>query len=199
MTERLLTGPFTKLTPMDGEEDRRLVMDAKQNPSAFGGLYERYVGRIYSFFIHWGNSQETAEDLTSATFESTLKAFPRFNMNHDYAFAAWIFRIARNHSISKSLEDKRYPKVPLSELEPYLMMPPASDPLEHVIRSEQIERLRLAVDHLTLRQKTAILLRFGQDFTHRQVGQIIGKSEIATKTMIHRTLKILKNQLEEVI
>lgn len=186
----------------DWEKDRQLVSEAKQDPSAFGGLYERYVDRIYLFFIHWGQNKETAEDLTSTTFLNVLQAFPRFNMKHDYSFAAWIFRIAKNQAINKNREDKRYSKVPLSELEPYLMTPPqSSDPLEYVIRSDQIGRLKLAVDHLTSRQKTAILLRFGQDFTHRQVGQIIGKSENATKIMVYRTLKQIKQQnpeLEEV-
>ncbi len=193
---------MTEQLKKDWREDRQLVREAQQDPSAFGGLYERYVDRICSFFIHRGNSQQTAEDLTSATFLNALQAFSGFNMKHDYAFAGWIFRIAKNQAINKSREDKRYPKVPLSELEPYLMAPPRStDPLEHVIRGEQRERVVSVVDQLPPRQKTAILLRFGQDFTHRQVGQIIGKGEGATKTMIFRTLKQIKQQnpeLEEV-
>ncbi len=192
MTERL---------PMDWEKDRQLVEQAKQDPSAFGGLYERYVDRIYSFFIHWGHNQDTAEDLTSATFLNAFKAFPRFTMKHDYSFAGWIFRIARNNLYNQWRDNKRHPNTPLSSILPdNPLFSQFSDPTEGMEKAEKRAKVRQAFDKLLPRERIAIYLHIIEGLPNKEVGQIIGrvvKTEGVAKAVIRRGLKKLRQELEE--
>lgn len=72
-----------------------LVLQARQEPAAFGVLYERYIDRIYAYIYHRvGNSQDT-EDLTARTFYRALDKLDTYE-DRGLPFSAWLFRIAHN-------------------------------------------------------------------------------------------------------
>ena len=55
------------------ESDAVLVERAKKDPKAFGSLYERYVGKIYSYIYYRTGNYADAEDLTAKTFYRALR------------------------------------------------------------------------------------------------------------------------------
>ena len=75
-----------------------LVRAAREEPSAFGTLYDRYLGRIYAYLRARSSNDEEAADLTQQVFLQALDALPRYREGR-VPFAAWLFRIARNAAI----------------------------------------------------------------------------------------------------
>ncbi|RIK29816.1 MAG: hypothetical protein DCC55_37745, partial [Chloroflexi bacterium] len=77
------------------EDEAALVAQARNDPTAFGVLYERYVERIYAYIYHRvGNVQDT-EDLTARTFYRALDKLDTYE-DRGLPFSAWLFRIAHN-------------------------------------------------------------------------------------------------------
>src|SRR5918911_629419 len=77
------------------EDERRLIQRAKQDPNAFGELYDRYFHQIYRFVYSRVKEQAGAEDVTSEVFMKALRGMPRF-VDTGRPFSAWLYQIAVN-------------------------------------------------------------------------------------------------------
>lgn len=53
-------------------------MRARNDPSAFGELYQRYVDRIYAYIYHRVGNEQDTEDLTACTFYRALDKFETY-------------------------------------------------------------------------------------------------------------------------
>ena len=70
-----------------------------------------------------------------------------------------------------------------------------SDSLEKV---EEAALVRKAVARLSQDRQQLLLLKFGQELSHAEIGQIMGRSEGAVKALLHRTLRALKEELQDI-
>jgi hypothetical protein len=75
----------------------RLVEAAKEDPVAFGRLYNLYVQPIYRYLYSQVGTVHDAEDLTSQTFMTAYESLTRYRERG--FFSAWLFRIARSRLI----------------------------------------------------------------------------------------------------
>ena len=75
---------------MQEERDAQLIARAKEDPEAFGVLYERYVGKIYNYIYYRTTNHHDAEDLTARTFQRALKHIGRY-VDRGAPFSAWLF------------------------------------------------------------------------------------------------------------
>ena len=75
--------------------ERELVARAKEDPSAFGALYDAYVDKIYNYVYHRVGNHHDSEDLTSRTFYRALNNIHRYT-DRGLPFSAWLYRIAHN-------------------------------------------------------------------------------------------------------
>ena len=80
---------------MPEDNDSALIARAKEDPEAFGLLYERYVGNIYNYIYYRTGNHHDAEDLTARTFFRALKHVSRY-VDRGAPFSAWLYRIAHN-------------------------------------------------------------------------------------------------------
>ena len=58
--------------------------------------------------------------------------------------------------------------------------------------TEQIERLRIVMNNLPIAEKELLVMSRFQGMKYKQIAEIIGSTETAVKTKIHRTIKKLK-------
>lgn len=154
---------------------------------AFGKLYQLYVDKIYRFcYFRVGQKKEDAEDLTADIF---LKAWQKLDTFTTGNFQAWLYMIARNSVIDFYREKKA--RIPLDESvadgKPSL--------LEMVSVSLEVDRVKKAMKQLSQEQQEVLLLRFTEDMSHREIAQIVKKSEEAVRALQYRALKELKGKL----
>src|SRR5437762_12660231 len=76
-------------------EERELVERAKEDPDAFGALYDRYFPQIYRFTYSRVRDQSLAEDVTSEVFFKALKNMKRYTYT-GHPFSSWLYQIAVN-------------------------------------------------------------------------------------------------------
>jgi RNA polymerase sigma-70 factor (ECF subfamily) len=71
-----------------------------------------------------------------------------------------------------------------------------TNPEQQFLRQLTHERLRDVMANLTSEQQQAVTLRFGQGLTHREVADIMDKSEGAVKLLQHRALRAMRRLLD---
>lgn len=178
---------------MADDPEEELVESAKSDPQAFGELYERYVDRIYNYiFYRVGNSHD-AEDLTARVFHRALTSLPRYR-HQGAPFSAWLFRIAHNLVANFHRDQSRRRVVALDDLP---LVGRRKDAPDRVAESnDEQAALWETINLLQPERRQLLLLKFGDGLSNAQIGEIMGRSEGAVKSLYHRTLQALRKELE---
>lgn len=177
----------------DVDEDR-LVEQAKADPAAFGQLYELYVDKIYNYIYYRVGNHHEAEDLTAKVFYKALNHIPHYH-NRGIPFAAWLYRIARNLVANWHRDTKRRQMVALDSVT--LKGDRRENPHQAAELTDEREILLAAIQTLSPERQQLLTLKFVEKMSNAQIGQIMGRSEGAIKSLYHRTLVSLKDSLAE--
>ncbi|MBI2885856.1 MAG: sigma-70 family RNA polymerase sigma factor [Chloroflexi bacterium] len=183
------------MAPIEPEADEApLVEQARRDPQAFGELYHRYVDRVYRYCYRRLGAHGEAEDFTAETFRRALQAMPGYRWT-GAPFGAWLFRIAGN-----LIYDRRRALAPTiclsTEGRAAASLPdPDPTPLDLFLQKEQRSEVWAAVGRLSVLQQRVLVLRFAQGLDNRQVARIIKRSRPATKQLVYRSLKALRELL----
>jgi RNA polymerase sigma-70 factor (ECF subfamily) len=172
-----------------------LVERARQGDTqAFSFLYERYITRIYSYiFYRTGNAHE-AEDLTSRVFHRALNHMPHYD-NRGVPFSAWLYRIAHNLVANWHRDNSRRKEVPLED---YTQQPHrAQAPEARLVDSQEMEDVLKAIRRLPPDRQQLLILKFVEGMSNAEVAVIMRRSEGAIKSLYHRTLLALRDELQK--
>ena len=157
-------------------------------PGSFALLYEECRLPVYRFLRSRSRSEDEAADLTAATFERALRSFARYDARQPAL--PWLLRIARNAAIDAARRAR-----PLASLDLTIDRDAQADsgsPEERYLRVERDAELRDLVFALPEPARDAVALRYGAGLSAREIGTVIGKSEVATQKLIQRALAALR-------
>ena len=110
-------------------------------------------------------------------------------------FSAWLYRIAHNLVANWYRDNQRRQEVPLEntpELEYKSEHPEAT-----LVYHQDMERLLRHIRELPPDRQQLIILKFVEKLPNNEIGLIMGRSEGAIKSLYHRTLLILREELEK--
>jgi len=178
----------------ESANEAALIERAKTDPEAFGLLYERYVDKIYNYVYYRIGNHHDAEDLTARVFYQALHHLPRYTQR-GAPFSSWLYRIAHN-VVANWHRDRNRRKVISLDLMPVIRRPDES-PFQQVAMGERREALLAAIRRLAADRQELLILKFVERLPNAQIGQIMGRSEGAIKSLYHRTLAALRQELGE--
>lgn len=179
----------------DSQDESGLVERAKTDPDAFGLLYERYVDKIYSYVYYRTGSHHDAEDLTAKVFLQAMRHVRRY-VERGAPFSSWLYRIAHNVVANWHRDRSRQKLVSLDRLAAIRARSDDS-PFQLAAQSEQRGLLLAAVRRLPVDRQELLILKFVEHLSNLEIGQIMGRSEGAVKSLYHRTLCALRQELGE--
>ncbi len=178
-------------------DDEALVRAGEGDSEAFGVLYERYIGRIYNYIYYRTGNAYDAEDLTARVFFRAMHHIDSYQ-NRGLPFSAWLYRIAHNLVANWHRDNSRKQEIPLDEgLAAH--HPGEEFPEAALVMNEERERLLVLIRRLPAERQQLIILKFVEHMSNAEIGQIMGRSEGAVKSLYHRTLLALRDELEEIV
>jgi RNA polymerase sigma-70 factor (ECF subfamily) len=179
----------------DPADETALIEQAKVDPQAFGLLYERYVDKIYNYVYYRTGNHHDAEDLTARVFYQALNHIPRY-VQRGAPFSSWLYRIAHNLMANWYRDHSRRQVISLDRLE-QVSRPRDEGPLYQVTWHEQRDALLSAIRGLPTERQELLILKFVNHLPNAEIGQIMGRSEGAIKSLYHRTLTTLRERIAE--
>lgn len=156
------------------------------NKPDFRSFYERHADRVYRFVVLRVGSVPVAEDLTSDIFVKALSAYDSYDPSQ--SDMAWIYTIARNtlanywRDNAKAAQDVDVLDLPVA----------GNDFLSGVLREEDRQYLRRALQALSAEDRQLIEWKYLQGYKHEEIATFLGKSVSAIKVATHRAMKQLK-------
>ena len=174
-------------------EDELLAQAAQGDQEAFGILYEQYIGRIFSYIYYRTGNTHDAEDLTARVFFRAMNHIQNYS-NRGLPFSAWLYRIAHNLVANWHRDNSRRKEIPLDE--GFLQWPKSEHPENELVRLEDKERLMRIVRCLPQERQQLLILKFVDHLSNAEIGLIMGRTEGAVKSLYHRTLIALRDELD---
>lgn len=153
-----------------------------------GLLYERYKKRLFGFFFQMNRDASLSEDLVQNVFIRVLKY--KHTYTEESKFVTWIFQIARNINYDNYRKDKKNRHLDIEEVE--YSITTAETIESEITNDENISTLQLALKQLSVPKRELLILSKFRELKYKEVGEIIGCSEGAARTKVHRALNDLK-------
>ncbi len=187
----------------EANSEHALIERAKQDPQAFGVLFDRYYPAIFGYVLRRVGKWNDAQDITSEVFRKTLKSLWRYRWK-GIGFSSWLYRIATNEI---GMYFRRAGRAPLSLnqlIDESGFEPASSESLlgEKLETERQLERhrdfliARSQVANLPLKYQHVIALRFFEQKSIREIAEILGKKEGTVKSLLSRGLRRLRNLMQ---
>ena len=175
----------------ESKDEKNLLLAAQEDQEAFGALYERYVGRIYNYIYYRTGNQHDAEDLTARVFFRALRHIEHYT-DRGLPFSAWLYRIAHNLVANWHRDNSRRKEVPLEEI--ILVRQGSEHPEILLMQSEEQDSLLEIIRGLPPDRQQLLILKFVEHLSNAEIGQIMGRSEGAVKSLYHRTLLSMRDE-----
>jgi RNA polymerase sigma-70 factor (ECF subfamily) len=173
-------------------DDQVLSLAAQGDLEAFGVLYERYVDRIYNYIYYRTGNHEDAEDLTSRVFFRALKHIGNYT-DRGLPISAWLYRIAHNLVANWHRDKSRRHEVSLDRIS--FGGGDGEHPELALIKNEDKDHLLQIIRKLPPERQELLVLKFVINLSNAEIGQIMGRTEGAIKSLYHRTLVGLRDEL----
>jgi len=199
MTDKTTSVEEVSVEPADGE----LVSRSRGGDlAAYDELMRRYSGRIYSVVYNITGNREDAEDLVQDTFVKAYQSLDRFMGKA--SFYTWIYRIAVNRTLNFIKKRNRKSALSLNDMDLGLERDPAyielsskGGPLHDASIGELQEKLNAALQTLSKKHRTVVVLHDIQGLPHEEIAKIVGVSEGTVRSRLHYARQQLQLELKE--
>ena len=169
----------------------QLIEECKQNNrKAQLKLYNQYSEGMYFVALRFLRDSYEAEE---AMQEGFIRAFTKLHQfDGEVTFGAWLKRIV----INKCIDTLKARKLELTALNENIMMTVEEENDWQVDDGLGVEDVKKAINELPEKYKYSLMLYLLEGYDHQEISEILGISEVASRTLVHRGKKKLQDQLK---
>lgn len=167
-------------------------------------LFSRHSPQLFRTAMRVLGNEADAEDALQDGLLSAYRNLQGFQGRSQ--FSSWLTRIVINAALMRLRRQRNHPTVSIDDEKPEnelrladLLPHPGPGPHE-VFAGEQLrERLNDHLSDLSPALRSAFLLRYAQGLTNEEVAEVLGVSELAVKTRVHRARAELAERLKNLL
>jgi RNA polymerase sigma-70 factor (ECF subfamily) len=168
-------------------------VDKGQLDAEFSELYRAHLRDVYSYAYYRVGNHHDAEDLTEQTFLQAYRHFERAVKESDgRPLRPWLIRIAHNLAANLYRDRSRKPQTPIEDSDTLRTTHTTEDLVEG---RDELARILTGVKELPDDRREALIMRFALGMDNREIARAMGRTDGATKVLLHRAIK----QLEEIV
>lgn len=189
-----------KTAPEQQTDEALMATVVQGDQNAFATIVERHQVDLFRYCMSFLKNPERARDAAQEVF---LKAYSKAGtFDPDRLFRPWFFRIARNLCLNMLERDRIVDMTSLQDpafntfgQDGRIWESDMPDPAAMALEDERHQCLLAAMERLPEREREIVELRFFQNMCARDIAAIVGSTEGAVRTKLHRTLKSLRADL----
>lgn len=170
--------------------------------AAFDFLVSKYRERLFSIVYNLTSNREDAADLTQEAFIKAFRSIKRFQGKS--SFFTWLYRIAVNTALSH-LKRNRFRRFfslenindEASSLEIVEALSVKTRTEKGAILSELQEKLNDALQKLSPKHRTVVVLFEIEELSHQEISEIMGCSVGTVRSRLHYAKQQLQAYLQD--
>jgi len=205
MTHSSNNKPSQNTSHSSYSDEALMALLARGEEMALTELVQRYQNEVFRFCYHYLRDIEMAKDAVQEVFLRLYIARDRYDT--EKSFKPWILCIARNLCLN---EIKRQKLIHFETFEGYIEnqnyeekeqkeginAPKTLTPFEQLVINEKQKVLWEELNNLPEEAREIVVLRYFERLHARDIAEIMGSTEGAIRTRLHRVLKYLKDRLD---
>jgi RNA polymerase sigma-70 factor (ECF subfamily) len=169
--------------------------------SAFDRIVEGYSAQVYALLTRFLGQRSSREDLVQEVFLRVIRARERYQPTA--RFSTWLYRIVFNMSVNETQRSAGKETQTSEDLREQRSADGFADfdderalqPSEHLERDDVVRVVRAAIAALPEHQRMALILAKYDEMPYVDIAQILGSSEKAVKSLVHRAREALREKL----
>ena len=174
--------------PADLSPERKAALDRD-----FDRLYRDHLRDVYSSAYYRVGNHHDAEDLTEQAFLQAYRHFDRAQRESEgRSLRPWLIRIVQNLAYNHYRDRARRPQASIDLVEP-IAAPVGTERIAE--DREELHRIMRLIRELPDERREALIMRFALGMDNAEIARAMGRSNGATKVLLHRAVK----QLEEMV
>ena len=171
------------------------LADKQRIDRDFTEIYRAHLRDVYSYSYYRIGNHHDAEDITEQTFLQAYRHFERAQRESaGRPLRPWLIRIAHNLAANYYRDRSRRPQTSLEDAD-VVSAPHGTEDL--VEGRQELKDVLEGVSNLPEDRREALIMRFALGMDNREIARAPDRTEGATKVLIHRAIRQLKQSLEE--
>ena len=164
--------------------------DKQRLDADFSTLYKAHLRDVYSYSYYRVGNHHDAEDLTEQTFLQAYRHFERAQReSKGRPLRPWLIRIAHNLAANYYRDRSRRPQTAIDDAGALA----SSHTTEGLVQDrDDLKRILECVQQLPDDRREALIMRFALGMDNREIARAMGRTDGATKVLIHRAIKQLE-------
>ncbi|MCY2959780.1 MAG: sigma-70 family RNA polymerase sigma factor [Planctomycetota bacterium] len=189
--------------PLEDPGVRLMLAWKAGDESAFDRLVEAYSGQVWALLTRFVHGQGAREDLVQEVFLRVIRARDRYEPTA--RFSTWLYRIVFNLSVNETqragkretgsgergFDDGEFQRDGMARIADDSLVEPA----ETLARGDAVAAVRAAIQALPEQQRMAVILAKYDEMPYDEIGEVLGISEKAVKSLVHRARESLRERL----
>ena len=160
----------------------------------FSKIYDRQINNIYRFVFLKVNSKEKAEDITSEAFTKAWAVF-KDEKREIKNVSAFLYKITKNLIVDYYRTKDQISTVPVEEVP---IIDHTQDIEQKSIDKSDMRSIKVALADLSQDYQDVIIWYYLEDLPIEKVAELSGRTESATRVLIHRALYSLKDKIQTI-
>ena len=182
-------------------DDKQLIRKIlERDDLAFGIFVEKYKKLVYTAIYRLVRDTSDAEDIFQDVFLEVYRSIQYLRNEND--LSGWLFKIAYNKSISflrkknpARANSNNYEDQKIESEKTKFSLVDHQTPSKKLEEQEAEIALYTAIDRLPEMQKKALLLHKFEDYSHKEIGEMMGLSISSVESLIYRAKIALRKSL----
>ncbi len=159
---------------------------AEGDDAAFKGIYDQISGKMYSLCLRYATSKDEANDFFQDGFIKLYRNLSAFR--HDGSFEGW----ARRIFVTTCLDELKQKRIPFADLDESINIKGNETSVLDKLSHDQLMKI---ITDLPSGYRTIINLYVIEDYSHKEIGEMLGITESGSKSKLHKARTYLKNLL----
>ena len=181
-----MTAVATRKTSISNQlSDSQLIALYLQEQDAkyFSQLYRRYAGKVFAKCISMLADHGMARDATQDVFIKILLNLAKFT--EQSSFSTWVYSITYNYCIDLIRKKKKNILIFTEDIGRVSQETEVEIP-DSVILEMETNRLEKVMDKLPIGDKAILDMKYTEDMSIKEIGEVLDKTESAIKMQIMR-------------
>lgn len=159
-------------------------------------LYREYMKPVYLFLRSKGCSHQDAEDVVQETFYQAMLHLDSIN---PASLSGWVFRVALNRYYDLCRRQRKEPQLMLDQEIFHALLSVTGDGEEVIQRRELQHTVIAALNELTPVFRDLLFLKYGMEFSYREIAALTDSSEASVKTSLYRARQEFRRKWEGLV
>jgi RNA polymerase sigma-70 factor (ECF subfamily) len=196
-------GAFESKNVSDSSDEELVERSQRGEQTAFRELVERYQRRLFSVAFGMVRNRDDAMDLVQDAFIKIYRHMDGFQGSS--SFYTWIYRITLNLCIDYLRKRARHYEVDyddaqrsdLDDDDPIVPSTMGINPAKVYQRKELLEQMERAIQSLSEKHRSIILLREVQGLSYTEIAEVLQISKGTVMSRLHHARRNLQEALEQ--